>query len=469
MTRPNKIAKSAISLALALFLSIGCISAEAFAGMRSAWGEEALASTEAMPNESDNSANAATSFTSDDISGKAENETAPHAASQTNAINRTAVKGATIESASPDAIPDDTEKPDDPAQTPKPGWLLEDNAWYYIGTDGQHCTGWQLLQGNWYWLAPARQGRMSTGLFTDSNGETYYANDKGVMQRNGWVQARGGWYWLSASGATKTGWLSSKGSWYWLDPTEEGRMATGWQPIHGEWYYLTGTGAMATGWRKVNGSWYWLKDSGAMATGWRKVNGSWYWLKDSGAMATGWLQQGRTWYYLTGSGAMATGSHLIDGKINYFNPNGVWQGVDHTAELFTKWAQPESSATNWLILVDTARCKVGIFWGSKGNWKLQRMMDCAPGKSSTPTVKGRFTVKSKGYYFDSGAARCFYFTQFYGNYLFHSVLYYQTSRPTSIMDGRVGMGLSHGCVRLRLENAKWIYDNIPRGTKVYIW
>ena len=226
-------------------------------------------------------------------------------------------------------------------------------------------------------------------------------------------------------------------------------MATGWQPIHGEWYYLTGTGAMATGWRKVNGSWYWLKDSGAMATG--------------------WLQQGRTWYYLTGSGAMATGSHLIDGKINYFNANGVWQGVDHTAELFTKWAQPESSATNWLILVDTARCKVGIFWGSKGNWKLQRMMDCAPGKSSTPTVKGRFTVKSKGYYFDSGAARCFYFTQFYGNYLFHSVLYYQTSRPTSIMDGRVGMGLSHGCVRLRLENAKWIYDNIPRGTKVYIW
>ena len=449
MTRPNKIAKSAISLALALFLSIGCISAEAFAGMRSAWGEEALASTEAMPDESGNSANAATSFTSDDISGKAENETAPHAASQTNAINRTAVKGATIESASPDAIPDDTEKPDDSAPTPKPGWLLEDDAWYYIGTDGQHCTGWQLLQGNWYWLDPARQGRMSTGLFTDSNGGTYYANDKGVMQRNGWVQARGGWYWLSASGATKTGWLSSKGSWYWLDPTEEGRMATGWQPIHGEWYYLTGTGAMATGWRKVNGSWYWLKDSGAMATG--------------------WLQQGRTWYYLTGSGAMATGSHLIDGKINYFNTNGVWQGVDHTAELFTKWAQPESSATNWLILVDTARCKVGIFWGSKGNWKLQRMMDCAPGKSSTPTVKGRFTVKSKGYYFDSGAARCFYFTQFYGNYLFHSVLYYQTSRPTSIMDGRVGMGLSHGCVRLRLENAKWIYDNIPRGTKVYIW
>ena len=449
MTHPSKIAKSAISLALALFLSIGCISAEALAGMRSAWGEEAPASTEATPDESDSSANTAAFPANDGASEETGNAAAPRHAGQMEENDCATARGAAIDGNSPDSAPDETAKPSEPAPAPKPGWLLEDDAWYYIGADGQPCTGWQLIQGNWYWLDSARQGRMATGLFIDDEGKTYYANDKGIMQRNGWVQAREGWYWLSASGATKTGWLSNKGSWYWLDPARQGRMATGWQPIHGEWYYLTGTGAMATGWRKVNGSWYWLKDSGAMATG--------------------WLQQGRTWYYLTGSGAMATGSHLIDGKINYFNANGVWQGVDHTAELFTKWAQPESSATNWLILVDTARCKVGIFWGSKGNWKLQRMMDCAPGKSSTPTVKGRFTVKSKGYYFDSGAARCFYFTQFYGNYLFHSVLYYQTSRPTSIMDGRVGMGLSHGCVRLRLENAKWIYDNIPRGTKVYIW
>ena len=66
------------------------------------------------------------------------------------------------------------------------------------------------------------------------------------------------------------------------------------------------------------------------------------------------------------------------------------------------------------------------------------MMDCAPGKSSTPTKKGRFTVGSKGYYFDSGSARCFYFTQFSGNYLFHSVLYSQTSSPKYVTDGTMG-------------------------------
>lgn len=30
------------------------------------------------------------------------------------------------------------------------------------------------------------------------------------------------------------------------------------------------------------------------------------------------------------------------------------------------------------------------------------------------------------------------------------------------------MALSDGCIRLDKENAKWIYDNITKSTKVYI-
>jgi hypothetical protein len=40
---------------------------------------------------------------------------------------------------------------------------------------------------------------------------------------------------------------------------------------------------------------------------------------------------------------------------------------------------------------------------------------------------------------------------------------------TTKMDGRLGMGLSHGCVRLDINNAKWIYDNIPRNTTVVVY
>lgn len=63
---------------------------------------------------------------------------------------------------------------------------------------------------------------------------------------------------------------------------------------------------------------------------------------------------------------------------------------------------------------------------------------------------------------------CWYYTQFYGNYLFHSVLYNRGSM-THIQDGTLGKQVSHGCVRLDINNAKWLYDNIPNGTKVVIY
>lgn len=125
-----------------------------------------------------------------------------------------------------------------------------------------------------------------------------------------------------------------------------------------------------------------------------------------------------------------------------------------------------TSSTSYLILVNRSAHKVGVFQGWRGNWNNIAMWDCADGASGTPTVEGTFRVGSRGYYFDSGASRCYWWTQFYGNYLFHSVLY---NKNGTLQDGRVGMALSHGCVRLQIANAKWIYDNIPSGTTVVVY
>lgn len=125
-----------------------------------------------------------------------------------------------------------------------------------------------------------------------------------------------------------------------------------------------------------------------------------------------------------------------------------------------------SSPTGWLLAVDTQNCLVGVYHGSRGNWSNTMMYACAPGAWSTPTVKGIFSVGLKGYSFGSGYT-CYYWTQFYGDYLFHSVLYYQGTR--TILDGTLGRPASHGCVRLAIENAKWIYDTIPRGTTVIVY
>lgn len=129
-------------------------------------------------------------------------------------------------------------------------------------------------------------------------------------------------------------------------------------------------------------------------------------------------------------------------------------------------ANSYSSSTPYIILVNRSTCKVGVFQGWQGCWTPVMYWDCAVGKPSTPTVSGVFRVGSRGYYFDSYGSRCFWYTQFYGDYLFHSVLYYPNG---SLMDGRVGMALSHGCVRLQINNAKWIYDNIPSGTTVVVY
>lgn len=129
----------------------------------------------------------------------------------------------------------------------------------------------------------------------------------------------------------------------------------------------------------------------------------------------------------------------------------------------SQYIQNYSSPTSYLLAIDTRGCSVGVYSGSRGHWEEIAHWSCSPGAPGTPTVTGVFSVTGKGYSFDSFGSRCFYYTQFYGDYLFHSTLYYPSG---GIMDNRLGMQLSHGCVRLNINNAKWIYDNIPYGTTV---
>lgn len=138
----------------------------------------------------------------------------------------------------------------------------------------------------------------------------------------------------------------------------------------------------------------------------------------------------------------------------------------YEAALYSKIAN-QGSATKYIIAVSCSRHRVGIYQGSKGSWKQIKYWKCTNGAPSTPTRKGTFTVKSRGKAFGSGYT-CWYWTQWSGNYLFHSVLYNPGSM-TSVQDGRLGIAASHGCIRLSLENARWIYQNIPRGTKVVVW
>lgn len=64
-----------------------------------------------------------------------------------------------------------------------------------------------------------------------------------------------------------------------------------------------------------------------------------------------------------------------------------------------------------------------------------------------------------------------YSTRIVGGFLFHSVWYYEKEPSTLSVKqfNRLGTTASHGCVRISVEDAKWIYDNCPVGTTVTIY
>ena len=131
-------------------------------------------------------------------------------------------------------------------------------------------------------------------------------------------------------------------------------------------------------------------------------------------------------------------------------------------------AQHEGSYTDYLILVDLTNNRTVIFEWSAGEWTPIFNWVCSTGAPWSPTVLGDYEVTGKGYSFNGALGgepyTCYYYTQFYGDYLFHSVPYHQNT--WNVQDPVLGESISHGCVRLATENAKWIYDNIPYYTHV---
>lgn len=137
------------------------------------------------------------------------------------------------------------------------------------------------------------------------------------------------------------------------------------------------------------------------------------------------------------------------------------------SDKMTQKAQSFYSPTGYLILVDCYNNWVGVYQGYQGSWTRIRHMRCTTGAPETPTIKGTFYLTNdRGYVFGYGYS-CYHYTQFYGDYLFHSVLYDEGT--FNIQDGRLGMSLSHGCVRLAIDDAEWIRFNMPYGTTVHTY
>ena len=105
---------------------------------------------------------------------------------------------------------------------------------------------------------------------------------------------------------------------------------------------------------------------------------------------------------------------------------------------------------------------------------LVREMICSTGTSKYPTPLGTTIMPKKRArwgYFPTWDSHAQYLTRIDSTNAFHSVLYYQADETMlaeqSFHD--LGTPASHGCVRLYVSDAKWIYDNCEEGTIITVY
>jgi lipoprotein-anchoring transpeptidase ErfK/SrfK len=141
------------------------------------------------------------------------------------------------------------------------------------------------------------------------------------------------------------------------------------------------------------------------------------------------------------------------------------------------WHEPSESqpypnlkkVSNLWIYVSTKNQRVYLH----GNGRVIYKMYCSTGEASSPTPKGTFHIQAqrgKSFYNAASGEGANYWVSWldHGVYLFHSVPVTKTGQYIPSQAEKLGTPASHGCVRLTVADAYWMYKNIPYGTKVVI-
>ena len=125
---------------------------------------------------------------------------------------------------------------------------------------------------------------------------------------------------------------------------------------------------------------------------------------------------------------------------------------------------------SYTIEVDLTNCIVTVF-AKDGSTVLQAL--CTVGKEETPTPAGEFKMgkqRERFGLFEKYDCYAQYWSQIDGEIFFHSVLYNEPDGDTLIKGTykNLGRATSHGCVRLTVPDAKWIYENVGVGSRVIV-
>ncbi|QBZ02936.1 hypothetical protein C6P16_06605 [Weissella confusa] len=179
---------------------------------------------------------------------------------------------------------------------------------FYRFVDGVKQTGWQtrLNQNDWYYFGT--DGVALSGLQHLDGGYKYFDAS--------YVQAKNAWR------------TTGQNRWYFLN-SYDGKAVIGLQRLDGGYKYFDNNGVQAkNAWRTTGQNhWYFLNSyDGKAVTGLQHLDGGYKYFDNSGVQAKNtWRTTGQNrWYFLSSyDGKAVTGLQVLDGRTKYFDDNGI--------------------------------------------------------------------------------------------------------------------------------------------------
>lgn len=399
-----------------------------------------------------------------------------------------------------EAVRNYTQSSDEAEALCRAGWSDEGVAWHASAVETQPIEGRWVVVSAWgqperYWLGPDASLARNR-LVTPEEGAGYYAYAKadGAVVRGAYDAGAGHVYLADADGRLAStsdghsGWLVT-GDYaggelrrYWMD-MEAHAAVSGLFEVEGAHYYgLPGQGNVLCG-KMAYGQGVLLADADgrlAWEEGWLEASAydggvpQRYRIDSSpgdglrGARVGAFELDGNLYYGLPGEGYVARDVSVdIDGTTYAADDAGV---LSEVALYLTATGGEHPSlgeVEDLSIEVSLADQRVYVMSGDAAVYA----MVCSTGlDDSTPS--GTYYVQNRGpeFYNASEGMGGNYWVSWSGSgsYLFHTVPTDESGEYIVSEAEKLGQPASHGCIRLSIPDAQWLYDELPRGTVVRI-
>lgn len=310
--------------------------------------------------------------------------------------------------------------------TEKKGWQKivtkgKMRGWFYFPKSGNHYINKLTKSG--YYFRP--DGRLAGGI-TEVNGKVYFfrtstsKTHKGKMYKKTWIKYKKKWYYAGKDGAL---------------------YRDGLRKIGKSYYYFQKNCATKTN--------CFIKNS-------RGVNG---YLDSKGKVCTGWVVRNNAKNLVSyvdrkGSGFLKNTSKVIGGKTYFFDKKGY-----RINDVSNKVKGP------YYVEVDRMNGVMTVYNKAK----------TIPVKSIRVSVGNPITLTPRGTYVMTRSARWQplmgpswgqYGTHVYAGVYVHSVAC-SAANSYNLPAGeynKLGYPASHGCIRVCVADAKWVYDNCHKAT-----